>query len=117
MAITSTGTIATSAASLPTGYTPPTLPDLGATVESTLYSTDVAISEADAVPATGVANIIAAVKTHFDGTYAAATLKLDVLLTINANLTLRKVIRTNTGTSIFTAGTEVYRCTVYCEYV
>lgn len=115
MAITSSISILSSAAELPEGYTPAALtPISGETAE---FVRDVAVTEAHAsVPATGLTAVLAAVKTYFDGTYAAGTLKLDTDLTITANLLVTKIERVNTAESIFLTGTEVFRCTVKVRY-
>lgn len=104
-----------SAAGLPDDYTPPVLTAISG--ETAEFTTDIAISNADAADAeTGLGNVLTAVKTYFDGTYAAGTLKLDLTATINANLLVTKIERTNTAESIFLTGTEVFRCTVKVRY-
>lgn len=116
MALTSDITIKSGAAKFPDGYTPPTLTPI-TNAEAAEFETDIAITEADAGDATtGLNNVMAAIKTFFDGTYAAGTLKLDLALTITANLLVTKITRTNTASSIFLTGTEVFRCTVNVDY-
>lgn len=119
MAITTNGTILETAAALPTTYTPPTLPTITED-ENGEYTVDIAISEADpATPATGIANVIAAVEAHFLATYAPS-IGLDATATIVANLTLRTVQRVNTSGvedgNIFIDGTEVFRTFVNYTY-
>jgi hypothetical protein len=117
MAITSEATIRTSAASLPSGYTPPVLTPLTTPLDNGQFIRDVAGTEANADPAVGVANILLALETYFDGTFGPA-LKLDVAQTITANITVLKVDRINTedSTSIFGTGTEVFRCNCSYQY-
>ena len=109
MAITATATIGASAASLPTGYTPPTLPTI--TVQATeSYTVDLAVTLADAASApTGIANILAALVTDFTTTQAPR-LGLDATATIAANVTAVTVTRVNTNDSIFITGVEKFRC-------
>lgn len=119
MAIIATATILESAANLPAGYTPPTLTPITVD-ESGDYDVNIAISNADpADPNVGLANVIGAVKADFEG-FQSTKRGLDATKTINANLLIRSVVRTNTESpedgGIFITGTEVYSCKVYFEY-
>lgn len=120
MAIIATATILESAAKLPSGYTPPTLPTLAEVDESGDYSVDISISNSDPIdPNIGLANVIGAVKSDFES-FQSTKRGLDATKTINVNLLIRSVIRTNTQSpedgGIFITGVEVYRCKVYFEY-
>ena len=116
MAITSTITINSDAVSqedggIPDGYTIPVISD-PANAEPHFYEHDVAITEANADPVTGITNVVAAVKAHFDGTQGPSVLKLNTTLAITASLRILAIKRVNDVASIFSPGTEVFRCTV-----
>ena len=113
MAISSTATIQTSAATLPAGYAPPVLPDLTVDADG-LFTVDLPIALADPTPSTGVDNILAALETDFE-TVQSVELGLDATATINVNVTIVTLTRTN-DSSIFSTGTEVYRCACKYEY-
>jgi hypothetical protein len=119
MAIVATASILTSAAELPSGYTPPTLPTLTVDEDGD-YEVDLSISNADpADPNIGLNNVLGAAKTDFEG-FQATKRGLDATKTINVNLLIRSVVRTNTQSpedgGIFITGTEVYRCKIYFAY-
>lgn len=119
MAVTATVTILTTAASLPSGFTPPPLPPLAEEAEGS-YSVDLPISLADAGSATtGLNAVIAAAKTDFQNVQAVR-MKMDAALSIAVNVTIRTIIRLNTsGTSdgnIFITGTEVFRLDCTFKY-
>jgi len=125
MAITATATIPATAnvsgattppnSGLPSGYTPPTLPSIVKEAGGT-YVTDVAITEATpSDPIATINNILTALQTHFEGTYAI-DIGLDASRTIDATLTVNSIQRTNTASSIFLEGTEVFRCGVVYQY-
>ena len=121
MAITATATVldSTVPTGLPDPYTKPTLPSITVEAEGQ-YTTNIAITEADAASATtGINNVLAAIETHFEGTFASS-IGLDATQTINANLTVRKITRSNTQSTadggIFITGTEVFTCVVQYEY-
>jgi len=121
MAITATATVldSTVPTGLPSGYTKPTLPAITTEAEGS-YTTNVAITESDPANATtGLNNVLAALETHFEGTQSVA-IGLNAALTINVNLTVRSITRSNTQSTdnggIFITGTEVYACIVEYEY-
>jgi hypothetical protein len=117
MAITATGNFGANVV-LPTGYTNPTLPTISTPADSGIYTVDLAATAANVDPEIGAANVISALETDFEGTYAINTLKLDATLTITAALTITSIKRMNDGddSSQFEAGTEVYRCNVSYQY-
>lgn len=125
MAITATATLPLTAkiggattppgSGLPSGYVPPTLPSIVKEAGGT-YTTDVSISESDAAnPVTSITNILAALESHFETTYGI-DIGLDPTRTIDANLTVSSILRTNTADSIFLTGVEVFRCSVFYQY-
>lgn len=119
MAVTAVVTILTSAASLPAGFVPPTLPAITA-VAGDSYTVDLPIALADPSNETdGLNAVIAAAEGDFETVQAVAR-KLDVAQTIDANLTIRSLVRLNEdGTSdgkIFIDGTEVYRLNIKFDY-
>jgi hypothetical protein len=116
MAITATVNFGPNVA-LPTGYTNPTLTPISSPVQGT-YQVDTLATAANAVAATGAANVLAAIKTQFEGTYAISTLNMDATLTVTANLTINSIVRMNDGddTSKFLAGTEQYRCVISYDF-
>lgn len=116
MAITATATVLDSAANLPDGYAKPSLPSITVEWESS-YTVDIPITEADAANATtGLNNVLSAIETDFTTTQASDRFGLDSTATINANLIVTLIKRTNTqgveDGGIFITGTEVFRCTV-----
>ena len=117
MAITATGAFGPNV-TLPTGYTNPTLPTISTPADSGTYLVDLAASAANADPAVGAANVLAALETEFETVQAITTLKLDATLTITGALTITAIKRVNDGdaTSTFKSGTEVYRCNVSYLY-
>lgn len=119
MAITAVATVLDSTASLPVGYVKPTLPVITKVAQDS-YTVDLPISLADpATPTTGLNAVIGAAEADFESVQGVAR-KLDVAQTVDANLTIRSIVRLNTaGTSdgdIFIDGTEVYRCFITFEY-
>jgi hypothetical protein len=117
MAITATANFSTRV-TLPTGYTNPTLPTISTPADSGAYTVDLAATAANADPVVGAGNVISALETDFEGTYAVNTLKLNAASTITAALTISSIERINDGddTSQFKSGTEVYRCQVRYTY-
>ena len=115
MAITSNITVLDSA-DQPEGYSPADLAEI-ADAETSEFTTDIAVSNADAAnAATGLDNVLAAVKAYFDNTYAVNVLKLNTTATISANIFVRTIKRVNTAESIYLTGTEVFRVTALVKY-
>lgn len=117
MAITATGNYGENVV-LPTSYTNPSLPAIAAAADSGTYIVDLAATAANVDTPTGALNVITALETDFEATYAVSTLKIDATLTVAANLTITAIKRMNDGDDIsqFKAGTEVYRCNVAYSY-
>lgn len=115
MAITSSTTV-TSSVKQPDGYVAADLAEI-ANAEDTVFTTDIAVSNAHlSDPATGLNNILAAVKNYFDTDFAVNALKLDTTKAINANIYVIDIKRVNTAASIYLTGTEVFRCKVIVKY-
>ncbi|MHC4728823.1 MAG: hypothetical protein ACYS17_16520 [Planctomycetota bacterium] len=117
MAITSTGAFGSNA-TLPTGYTNPTLPTISTPADRGVYTVDLAGTAANADPVVGAGNVISALETQFNATHAINVLKLDATATVTAALTITSIVRMNDGddSSQFESGTEVYRCQVSYIY-
>ena len=117
MAITATAKYGPNV-TLPTGYTNPTLTPIVSPVIGIPYQVDTLGTAANADPVVGAANVLAALQTQFETTYAIATLNMDATLTVTANLTVTSIERINDGddTSIFQTGTEQYRCVISYEF-
>jgi hypothetical protein len=116
MAITATAAYGPNV-TLPTGYTNPTLTPISSPVQGT-YQVDTLATAANADPTIGAANVLAALETQFEGTYAISTLNMDATLTVTANLTVTSINRINDGddTSKFKSGTEQYRCVIAYDF-
>lgn len=115
MAVSATATINSNAGEIPNGFVPPILPAITPVEEGT-YVVDLSIANADPIdPLIGIQNVLDSAATDFE-TVQAITFKLDVAQVINANLTITNIQRTNTNSSIYVTGTEVFRCSIYYEY-
>jgi hypothetical protein len=115
MAITSSITVQDTV-DHPEDYTPATLSEI-ADAESSEFTTDIAISNADlSNPSTGLTNVLTAVKAFFDNDFSVNTLKLNTTAAITANIYVRFIRRMNTADSIYLTGTEVFRVTALVKY-
>lgn len=125
MAITATATLPLTAkvsgattppgSGLPSGYVPPALPSIQKEASGN-YTVDIGVSDVlDLDPLIGIQNILDSLETHFEGTYGI-DIGLDPTRTIDANLTVSSIVRTNTANTIFLTGVEVFRCSVFYQY-
>jgi spore maturation protein SpmB len=117
MAITTSKKLLLSAnAGIPTTYTPGTLPSL-TTPLSIQSSLDLAVSGIeDADVNTTITNLLAALQTQLDTTFYPNEMGFNATLTINANVTIKKVERIRIETNDLVSGDQKYRCTFQLDW-
>lgn len=117
MAITTSKKLLLSAnAGIPTTYTPGTLPTINNPL-SIQASADLAVSGIENADVnTTITNLLAALQTELDSTFYPNEMGFDATLTINANVTIKKVERIRVETNDLVSGTESYRCTFQLDW-